>query len=172
MTNFSIIPRSPTRSINAQPITSKREDLPTCRVDRGRRQSLFATHDLDELDSDALKQLKHLCPIQDSNSLEFHTLPYVHNRFYIHSRWCLISYLRSVSAGLSKLFWLFSSEISSSFAASSSGVGRTVEIGGVTPHWRTDGAAILDCVRVALLLAWFTTGTWMDLRELQGNKQK
>lgn len=52
-------------------------------------------------------------------------------------------YLCSVSAGLSKLFCNFNSEIRSSFAASSSGVGKTVEIGGVTPHWRTGGVAIM-----------------------------
>lgn len=57
---FNIISRSPTRSINAQPIASKGEDFPTGRIDRGRRQSLLATHNLDELDSDALKQLEHL----------------------------------------------------------------------------------------------------------------
>lgn len=72
-------------------------------------------------------------------------LPYGHRR--------LLSYLRSVSAGLSKLFCPFNSDTNSSFAASSSGVGRIVEIGGVTPHWRLDGAAMLGCV-VPLMYYW------------------
>lgn len=51
------------------------------------------------------------------------------------------NYLLSVSDGASKLFWLFSSAISSSLAASSSGVGKAVETAGVTPHCLI-GAAI------------------------------
>lgn len=59
-------------------------------------------------------------------------------------------YLRSVSAGLSKLFWPFNSDTNSSFAATSSGVGSTVEIGGVTPHWRVDGVAMACVVSVCV----------------------
>lgn len=46
----------------------------------------------------------------------------------------MLAYLRSVSDGLSKLFWSLSSAIRSSFADSSSVVGNVMEIGGVTPH--------------------------------------
>lgn len=152
---------SPTRSVNPQPITSKRKDLPSSRIHCRRRQALLATDDLDEFDSDALKQLQHLCPIPSSKHV---SIPRVSACLDSHRR--LLSYLRSVSAGLSKLFWLFNSDTNSSFAATSSGVGNIVEIGGVTPHWRVDGVAILGCVvSCRVVRCTFTTGTYRNLRQ-------
>lgn len=57
------------------------------------------------------------------------------------------THLRSVSDGASKLFCAFNSAMRSSFADNSFCVGRTVEIGGVTPHCRGAGAAITFVVR-------------------------
>lgn len=45
-------------------------------------------------------------------------------------------YLLSVSAGASKLFCCFNSVIKLSFSEISAGVGKAVEMGGVTPHCR------------------------------------
>ena len=52
-------------------------------------------------------------------------------------------YLFAVSSDPSKLFWRLSSSIRASFAFSSSEVGKFGDIGGVTPHCRTEGAAML-----------------------------
>ena len=53
---------------------------------------------------------------------------------WIHHNW---THLCSVSAGFSKLFCALSSVIRSSFVATSSGLGKAVDIGGVTPHCLT-----------------------------------
>lgn len=60
----------------------------------------------------------------------------------------MLPYLRSVSDGLSKLFWSLSSAIRSSLAANSSVVGNVIDIGGVTPHWRVGGVG----AAIAMLL--------------------
>lgn len=53
-------------------------------------------------------------------------------------------YLLSVSSLLSKLCWFLSSVIRASFAAISAGVGRVIEIGGVTPLWRVCAVAMMN----------------------------
>lgn len=58
-------------------------------------------------------------------------------------------YLLSVSSVPSKLFCLFNSVMSASFAASSASVGRLRLIGGVTPsHWRLCCCAAMSNVVV------------------------
>lgn len=53
-------------------------------------------------------------------------------------------YLLSVSSLLSKLCWFLSSVIRASFAAISAGVGRVIEMGGVTPLWRVCPVAMMN----------------------------
>lgn len=61
-------------------------------------------------------------------------------------------YRFSVSSLPSKLFCLFSSAIRASLAASSASLGRPVDIGGVTPHWRFWGVAIPEYLCLFLMI--------------------
>lgn len=122
-----------TWTIDTQSIASIGKNFTSGGLYGSLRKPFFATDNFDELQRDALEKCKNLLSVVPLSAPR--------STFFVFS--IRVTHLRSVSAGNSKLFCAFSSAMRSSLAASSSWVGRIVEIGGVTPHCRAGGVAIM-----------------------------